>query len=149
MASGREATDCASLYTVCNVVPLFSLQLEGSDRRPVTVQFWIGADPSTTVEDPSQEMPQSGRAWPEDLPTKIVDGERCLVSPWNLATYAQLLQQKLGCCLLVRSNFCNEPHLPRGSYGQFFQQFGIKQLDVPFADASTPPSEFVPRSSQF
>jgi len=63
--------------------------------------------------------------------------------PADLPTFARWLTNTLECRLIVRANHSNEKGLPGGSYGDFFDRWGVKQLDVPFADGTAPPNELV------
>ena len=201
-----------------DAVPVFSLLLQGEEEeKPVAVQFWIAADPVTTVEDPSKQEIAENHVWLDDfdispgsdgftraisepcesdinkavrlykssehihtvdadgapadtplhvyaarsrghtfktplvsknpgLPTKVhkVKIEQQLKRPANLPTFAQFLKQKACCSLLARANYSDERGLPEGgSYGRFFERWGIQQLDVPFPDGSAPPPRLV------
>ncbi|CAE7312032.1 CDC14 [Symbiodinium natans] len=83
---------------------------------------------------------------PAVLPTKVhkTDGTQSVQRPADLPAFANFLKDELGCSLLVRGNHGNERGLPAGgSYQDFFQRWGVKQLDVPFADGTAPPSRLV------
>eukprot|EP00440_Ansanella_granifera_P043163 gb/GFBE01046793.1/.p1 GENE.gb/GFBE01046793.1/~~gb/GFBE01046793.1/.p1 ORF type:complete len:612 (+),score=57.53 gb/GFBE01046793.1/:1-1836(+) len=59
--------------------------------------------------------------------------------PEDLPAFARWLRSSLRCQLLVRANFPTEPGLPGGdSYSDFFQRWGIEQLDLNFADGTAP-----------
>jgi len=57
--------------------------------------------------------------------------------PKDLPAFAQWLKRDLNCQLLVRCNFDSEPGF-NGSYGDFFQRWGLNQVDLPFPDMCAP-----------
>jgi len=64
--------------------------------------------------------------------------------PQHLKDFAKWLKNDLGCVMLVRANFKDEPNLPPdGSYEDFFHQHGIQQVDLPFTDGKSPPDTVV------
>jgi len=66
--------------------------------------------------------------------------------PQHLKDFANWLKNDLGCVMLVRTNFKDEPNLPPdGSYEQFFHHQGIQQVDLPFTDGKSPPDKVVER----
>jgi len=64
--------------------------------------------------------------------------------PQALKDFANWLKNDLGCVMVVRANFDDEPNLPpEGSYGNFFHHQGIQQVDIPFPDGTAPPQSVV------
>jgi len=64
--------------------------------------------------------------------------------PQHLKDFADWLKNDLGCVMLVRTNFTDEPNLPLGgSYEDFFDHQGIQQVDLPFTDGTSPPDKVV------
>eukprot|EP00418_Pyrodinium_bahamense_P043415 CAMPEP_0179204072 /NCGR_PEP_ID=MMETSP0796-20121207/101730_1 /TAXON_ID=73915 /ORGANISM="Pyrodinium bahamense, Strain pbaha01" /LENGTH=484 /DNA_ID=CAMNT_0020908949 /DNA_START=36 /DNA_END=1492 /DNA_ORIENTATION=- len=64
--------------------------------------------------------------------------------PQDLQAFARWLKGKACCCqLLVRANKSDERGLPGGSYGDFFEHWGVPQLEAPFPDGTAPPNKVV------
>jgi len=74
-------------------------------------------------------------------PTKDTSLTASADRPVHLEDFAKWLKNDLGCVMLVRANFEDEPNLPGGSYGDFFHERGIRQVDLQFTDGTAPPQE--------
>lgn len=75
------------------------------------------------------------------IPTKKHSSQE-VSRPKDLPSFANWLTQQIACKLLVRANYSDERGLPaQGSYADFFQRWGIKQLELPFLDGTAPSFE--------
>lgn len=116
---------------------------QGSTRWNASLE-WLGRSGALTQSETSvgSSLRRQFRkilAKAPRIPTKTHCSQE-VSRPQDLPSFANWLKQQIACKLLVRANFSDERGLPaQGSYADFFERWGIKQLELPFPDGTAPP----------